>query len=478
MCGIVAYTGRQKPNFAALKLMMILQKSRGTDGVGFVYNNIRLTSHDDATNIGHDKGDPEKYFGKYYFADLKGKKPFANNTVIIHNRSRSKGAYGHGAIHPWVYVKDGVTHYFAHNGTLSNEDELQKKYKLEDLKFESDTHLLGYLVVHFGFEVLREYIGTAAFVYMRTDEPNSIYVWKGASKHLATSDVPEEERPLYYAELDGGIYIASLQTTLQCALDLSSDQVMYVGDCHLIKFDYSTKKILIDTTIIDRGHIEKPVFTPTYSQTNHTTRSTNVYTTNMYERQECDKHISESIDDKRTKGKLYYQAGKYYRNGHAFTTDATGIRLLLDGSTSTRPASSRLIENECHLYFYNGLMLKDQEAYFKLKEKYPNKKELKENYAEIAEFLDPLYPLFWWDVETSGLNIIHNNKLINHNISAYMIPFSYGGYFFDKVCIAFFAEKFPNSIVKETTYYSGENAFIFGEVAKEFEEITANYLLD
>lgn len=53
----------------------------------------------------------------------------------------------------------------------------------------------------------------------------------------------------------------------------------------------------------------------------------------------------------------------------------------------------------------------------------------------------------------------------------------YGGDFFDKVCVAFFSEKHPENIVKENTVYSGENAFIFGEVAKEFIEESENYLL-
>lgn len=53
----------------------------------------------------------------------------------------------------------------------------------------------------------------------------------------------------------------------------------------------------------------------------------------------------------------------------------------------------------------------------------------------------------------------------------------YGGDFFDKVCVAFFTEKYPNNIVKELTGWSGENAFIFGEVATEFLEATASYLL-
>lgn len=53
----------------------------------------------------------------------------------------------------------------------------------------------------------------------------------------------------------------------------------------------------------------------------------------------------------------------------------------------------------------------------------------------------------------------------------------YGGDFMDKVFIAYFSEKFPESIVKENTSYFGENAFLFGEVAAEFIEASENYPL-
>lgn len=53
----------------------------------------------------------------------------------------------------------------------------------------------------------------------------------------------------------------------------------------------------------------------------------------------------------------------------------------------------------------------------------------------------------------------------------------YGGTFFDKVCIEFFAEKHPDSIVLEDTSWSGQNAFLFGPVADEFLEASENYPL-
>lgn len=53
----------------------------------------------------------------------------------------------------------------------------------------------------------------------------------------------------------------------------------------------------------------------------------------------------------------------------------------------------------------------------------------------------------------------------------------YGGDFFDRVAIAYFKENHPDNIVYESTSWNGENAYIFGEIAKEFKEATDNYLL-
>ena len=46
----------------------------------------------------------------------------------------------------------------------------------------------------------------------------------------------------------------------------------------------------------------------------------------------------------------------------------------------------------------------------------------------------------------------------------------YGGSFLDKVIISYFKEYYPENIVHEKTSWNGENAFIFGEPAKELHE--------
>lgn len=55
----------------------------------------------------------------------------------------------------------------------------------------------------------------------------------------------------------------------------------------------------------------------------------------------------------------------------------------------------------------------------------------------------------------------------------------YGGSFLDKVIISYFKECYPENIVHEKTSWNGENAFIFGEPAKElYDFIKTGYILD
>lgn len=55
---------------------------------------------------------------------------------------------------------------------------------------------------------------------------------------------------------------------------------------------------------------------------------------------------------------------------------------------------------------------------------------------------------------------------------------NYGGSFLDKVIISYFKENYPENIVHERTSWNGENAFIFGEPAKELYDFIKNgYIL-
>lgn len=51
----------------------------------------------------------------------------------------------------------------------------------------------------------------------------------------------------------------------------------------------------------------------------------------------------------------------------------------------------------------------------------------------------------------------------------------YGGSFLEKVIISYFKEYYPENIVHEKTSWNGENAFIFGEPAKELYNLMKVY---
>lgn len=75
-----------------------------------------------------------------------------------------------------------------------------------------------------------------------------------------------------------------------------------------------------------------------------------------------------------------------------------------------------------------------------------------------------------------------NNNLVDFSKEYTYVNFAYtdyGGSFLDKVIISYFKEYYQENIVHEKTSWNGENAFIFGEPAKElYELIIAGNILD
>ena len=59
------------------------------------------------------------------------------------------------------------------------------------------------------------------------------------------------------------------------------------------------------------------------------------------------------------------------------------------------------------------------------------------------------------------------NELYNGSDIINIAYTDYGGTFVGKCLIEYVSSQFPDSIIKENTPWSGENAFIFGEIANE-----------
>jgi hypothetical protein len=71
---------------------------------------------------------------------------------------------------------------------------------------------------------------------------------------------------------------------------------------------------------------------------------------------------------------------------------------------------------------------------------------------------------------------IKGDSLANKDVISFAYT-DYGGDFLDKVAIAYFSEYYPENIIKENSGWGGENAFVFGEPAKEWIETTEDYPL-
>lgn len=68
----------------------------------------------------------------------------------------------------------------------------------------------------------------------------------------------------------------------------------------------------------------------------------------------------------------------------------------------------------------------------------------------------------------SSESLVQSAKGNNSDIYLNFAYTYYGGSFLDKVIISYFKEYYPENILHEETSWNGENAFIFGDIAKEF----------
>ena len=126
-----------------------------------------------------------------------------NYTVLIHTRNASQKSTKDDpeCAHPFeIKNKKGNTVLIGmHNGVITNETEIAKKYGVKEEKVDSKT-LLSILAKAKTddkmLKVLQDYEGAAALAWYYSDEPNTLYLWKGASKQYSYGAVVEE-RPLF-----------------------------------------------------------------------------------------------------------------------------------------------------------------------------------------------------------------------------------------------------------------------------------------
>ena len=186
MCGIVSYCGADNFKVDNIKMLMLANMTRGVHSTG-MFNDGKITK--------------EAVYAIDFLAsnEIKPGKIFIGHdrAATIGNKTDNKNA------HPFQFG----TIVGVHNGTLKNHWQMvRSKVKGKTIAdFNVDSEVLIYLIDQEkeNLSVLQDFEGAAALVWHDTDHPNRLYVFRN------------NERPLFRGYTDEGIYISSIENSLE-----------------------------------------------------------------------------------------------------------------------------------------------------------------------------------------------------------------------------------------------------------------------
>jgi len=368
MCGIFAWSGKDPKKFNKDKFdkLGIFNIDRGKDSCG--------VSFDGDIYYGLNT---EKLYSK--FIVNRNIRPEKYPVVIGHTRSASVGnIVNERNAHPFGFGNNSENDYEfigCHNGTLYNHKDLASTFKInteEKVKVPSDhlpagfyeqsrqkidsEILLEIIYKTKNFKVLSQYNGAAALVFTNTNEPNVVYVWKGASKQYDyLNNEIEEERPLfYYMENENSLYISSIQESLETIggtanvnlfsfnhntiYKITDGDIEHAEKTKISRNDQFQKEIVKNNNayyprnnysywedVYDDGpypkknnHSNVITLPASYDNKSNCKVKDNVVTTNVYN--EClSKNQNEYL------GRVYFNKFRYNKNGHLITGIFTWI---------------------------------------------------------------------------------------------------------------------------------------------------------
>lgn len=329
-CGIWAWSGSSQALFSVDKfnILGMFNDSRGGDSSGkFIDRHMYK---------GIDKNSEFKdLITKYPTKEVK------ENTVALgHARKASVGGKTIENAQPlFIYQNEKCLGVFMHNGTITNIRALCEKYNIEYNNELSDSYHFGYLLLTVGNQILSEYIGSAACMWIKWNNRNRLYAFKGESKFNQWAQVMTEDRPLFiYKEITkkgNSYWLSSMSESLKSAFQITpedEEQVMTLKANSVYVIDKDRLSIVEN---IDRSNAYETVSYPA-----KTTKSFTLNFTNW---------INE--DDIEVSDKINFYRGRYHLNGKL----ANGA-IIVD-------ESGYLTDNGYKLYFVYGVLVRDKKNY-------------------------------------------------------------------------------------------------------------------
>jgi predicted glutamine amidotransferase len=219
--GFVPKTNKNKADINKLKILGLFNTARGTDSCGYYFN--------DSIKKGVGK---DSDFKDYVYRNVIENNKKLNQVFIGHTRKSTIGLHTLENAHPFIEDTnvEGRSIVLAHNGTIKNKLTLENKFQL-GLSPVDSMIFPKYFAKYKDYDILKHYIGYAALSFAYTDEPNTLYLFKGAS--LTEIKEPNQayvERPLYIMETSEGIYYSSMEESLEAIKDDESQIVVSLND--------------------------------------------------------------------------------------------------------------------------------------------------------------------------------------------------------------------------------------------------------
>jgi len=220
-CGIWGISAIKAPtpvqlNMIRMKIAILglYNQSRGEHGCGFFVNGSIYKGHND-TEVKLDTRLFSSYIANYELPLIDITK---GNLMICHARQATHGAQTVENNHPF-YIKsvsgdEKNDMIIVHNGRIENIWELCRVNDIDHIKIHVDSKALGMLIDKVGVEILEKYKGAAALVWTKKGQPNSLYLYHGATRKTPKGEL-YEERPMHYMKTPEGIYFSSMASALE-----------------------------------------------------------------------------------------------------------------------------------------------------------------------------------------------------------------------------------------------------------------------